>query len=81
MSNELENKLDQIKGKLKETAGKLTDSETLELKGKVDNIAARLAETASNTGNEIKEKAASELNDLLDTLEKKLDIAKNKDKK
>jgi uncharacterized protein YjbJ (UPF0337 family) len=81
MSNDLEKKLDQVKGKLKETAGKITDSETLELKGKVDRIAAKLSETASDTGEEVKQKVASELNDLLDTLEQKLNKAKNKDTK
>lgn len=79
MSNDLEQKLEQVKGKLKETAGKITDSETLELKGKVDRIAAKLSETASDTGKEVKQKAASELNDLLDALEQKLN--KNKDTK
>jgi uncharacterized protein YjbJ (UPF0337 family) len=81
MANDLEKKLEQVKGRLKEAAGKITDSETLELKGKVEQIASKLSETASDTGKEIKQKTAAELNDLLETLEQKLDKAKNKDNK
>ena len=61
MANDLEKKLEQVKGRLKEAAGKITDSETLELKGKVEQIASKLSETASDTGKEIKQKTAAEL--------------------
>lgn len=80
MKNDIEKKLDQVTGKIKETAGKLTDSERLELEGKVERLTAKLSEAASEEGKAIQEKIAEKANDLLDQLDKKLDTAKNKDK-
>lgn len=80
MKNDIEKKLDQVTGKIKETAGKLTDSERLELEGKVERLTVKLSEAASEEGKAIQEKIAEKANDLLDQLDKKLDAAKNKDK-
>ncbi|MEO6470265.1 MAG: CsbD family protein [Aeromicrobium sp.] len=40
MDDKLENTVDDLKGKAKETAGKATDDESLESEGKADQVVA-----------------------------------------
>lgn len=40
-------KMDQMKGRLKEAAGALTDDESLKREGKLDQVAGKVKETAA----------------------------------
>ena len=67
----LENKLDQAKGRMKETAGQIVGSQELELEGKAQRMAGKLA--GAQAGRDIRRKAAQKANGLLDRLDEKLD--------
>ncbi len=40
-------KMDQVKGRIKEAAGALTDDESLKREGKLDQVAGKVKETAA----------------------------------
>lgn len=50
-------KTDQVKGRIKEAAGVLTDNERLKRKGKVDQVAGRVKEAAENLVDKVKKTA------------------------
>ena len=58
----VENAKDKIIGELKETVGKVTGNEELELKGKIQSSKSEIKEKAG----EIKEGIAEKINDVLD---------------
>jgi uncharacterized protein YjbJ (UPF0337 family) len=78
MKNDIEKKLEQAKGNVKETTGKIIGSEQLELEGKLKKLGGKLSEAGSEIGENIKEKTAGKVNDLLDDLQDKVDKKKNK---
>jgi len=59
----LEGGLDNLKGKVKETAGVLTNDRSLENEGKLDQIKGKIKDVAGNVREGIK--------DTLDNLDKK----------
>ena len=63
---------DKFSGKAKETVGKVTGNEQLELKGKIQAANADIKENMSieNKVDEIKEKIAEKINDKLDEKKK-----------
>lgn len=65
--DKLENAKDKAMGEIKETVGKVTDSEQLELKGKVQSAKSDFAGKVDD----VKETVAGKINDAVD---------KNKDK-
>jgi uncharacterized protein YjbJ (UPF0337 family) len=58
----IENAKDKIIGEVKETAGKITDNEELELKGKIQSSKSDIKEKAE----EVKEGIAEKINDAID---------------
>jgi uncharacterized protein YjbJ (UPF0337 family) len=48
-------KTDQIKGRIKEAAGVLTDNDRLKRKGKFDQVVGKVKETAENAVDKMKE--------------------------
>lgn len=57
MKEELENGMNKIVGKAKETVGKMTDSVDLEFKGKMQSIKADIGNKVEDMKDEMKEKA------------------------
>jgi uncharacterized protein YjbJ (UPF0337 family) len=49
-------KMDQIKGRIKEAAGVLTDDESLKREGQVDQVVGKVKETAAGVAEKVKEK-------------------------
>ena len=62
MKNELENGKDKIIGKIKETAGDITDDDELEFKGKLQTMKADIG----NKVEDMKDAVLDKANDLLD---------------
>ncbi len=58
----LNNSKDRLMGKLKETAGKLTDNEEMEFRGKLQNMKSEIGEKLED----IKEDVLEKSNDLID---------------
>lgn len=61
------NKLQDVKGKVKETVGRATDDEDLENEGKADQVTASIkdvGETVKDVGEKVKD-AASEIKDAV----------------
>jgi uncharacterized protein YjbJ (UPF0337 family) len=59
-------KMDQVKGRIKEAAGVLTDDESLKREGQVDQVVGKVKETAAKVAKKVKEtveKAADTLKD------------------
>ena len=59
-------KMDQVKGRIKEAAGVLTDDESLEREGQRDQVVGKVKETAAKVAKKVKktvEKAADTLKD------------------
>jgi uncharacterized protein YjbJ (UPF0337 family) len=52
-------KTDQIKGRIKEAAGVLTDNDRLKRKGKFDQVVGKVKETAENAVDKMKESLTS----------------------
>lgn len=50
----LEDKLDQVKGAVKENAGKLTDDKQMQTEGAVENTVAKVKDAADSVVNDIK---------------------------
>ena len=50
----LEDKLDQVKGAVKENAGKLTDDKQMQAEGAVENTVAKVKDAADSVVNDIK---------------------------
>ena len=76
----LDDKLDQVKGAVKENVGKLTGDKKLEAEGAVENTAAKVKDAAHDVAEDLK-KAAE---DVKDAIEGTIDGVKNiinKDKK
>ena len=53
----LEDKLNQVKGALKENAGKLTGDKQLEAEGTIENTVAKVKDTANTVAEDIKKTA------------------------
>ena len=49
-------KTDQIKGRIKEAAGVLTDDDRLKREGKLDQVVGKVKETAARVAKKVKEK-------------------------
>ena len=62
MKDELENGKDRVIGKIKETTGKFTDSEELELKGKLQSMKADMG----NRVEDMKENVLDKVNKIID---------------
>jgi len=56
-STAMSGKTDQIKGRIKEAAGVLTDNERLKRKGKLDQVVGKVKETAEKAVDKMKETA------------------------
>lgn len=67
--NKIDNKLDRIEGKIKETVGKVTNSEDLELKGKLKVIKSDMM----SKGEELKENVQAKANDFIDKMREEKD--------
>lgn len=67
--NKIDNKLDRIEGKIKETVGKVTDSEDLELKGKLKVIKSDM----TTKGEALKENVQAKANDFIDKMKEEKD--------
>lgn len=52
-------KTDQIKGRIKEAAGVLTDNDRLKRKGKLDQVVGKVKETADKAVDEMKDALTS----------------------
>jgi len=48
-------KMDQMKGRLKEAAGVLTDDDHLKREGKLDQVVGKVKETADRAANKMKD--------------------------
>ena len=55
----LDDKLDQVKGAVKENVGKLTDDKQMEAEGVVENTVAKVKDAANDIADDVK-KAADE---------------------
>lgn len=64
MNHKINNQINQMSGKVKETAGKMVHSDQLELKGKLQTMGSEISEK----GEEIKEKAANKANEIIDKI-------------
>lgn len=62
LKNELNNEKDKIIGKIKETAGKITNNDELEFKGKAQSIKGDIGSKTED----IKNKAVEKANNLID---------------
>jgi uncharacterized protein YjbJ (UPF0337 family) len=60
--SKIDNKLDRLEGKIKESIGKATNQEDLELEGKLKIIKSDMA----SKGEELKEKVQAKANDFID---------------
>jgi uncharacterized protein YjbJ (UPF0337 family) len=49
-------KMDQIKGRIKEAAGVLTDDDRLKREGKLEQVVGKVKETAARIAEKVKEK-------------------------
>ncbi|KAB1438670.1 CsbD family protein [Candidatus Galacturonibacter soehngenii] len=67
----INNKLDKLAGTIKENTGKALESEWMEMEGKLQRKKGEIADTALEFGENIKEKASSKVNDILDKIDKK----------
>jgi uncharacterized protein YjbJ (UPF0337 family) len=48
-------KMDQVKGRIKEAAGVLTDDESLKREGQLDQVVGKVKETAAGVAEKVKE--------------------------
>lgn len=62
--DKLENGMNKMMGKVKETAGKMTDMEDMELKGKLQGMKADVG----NKMEDMKEEVLDKANDLMDKM-------------
>jgi uncharacterized protein YjbJ (UPF0337 family) len=58
-STAMSGKTDQIKGRIKEAAGVLTDNDRLKRKGKLDQVVGKVKETAEKAVDKMKESLTS----------------------
>lgn len=65
------NKLNEIKGTVKENTGKALKSEWMEMEGKIQRKKGEIAESAMEFGENMKEKASAKVNNFLDKIDKK----------
>ena len=70
----LEDKLDQVKGAVKENAGKLTDDKQMEAEGVVENTVAKVKDAANDIADDVKKAA----DDAKDAVEGAVDAVKEK---
>lgn len=66
--------VDQGKGEVKETVGKVTGDEKLEAEGKKDKVLGKLKEAAED----VKDKVAEKAGDVKDAIEDKVDDLKDR---
>jgi uncharacterized protein YjbJ (UPF0337 family) len=52
----MSSKIDQVKGRIKEVAGVLTDNESLKREGQLDQVVGKVKETAARVVEKVKEK-------------------------
>lgn len=62
--SKIDQKMDRLEGKMKETIGKVTNQEDLELKGKLKVLKSDI----SSKGEEFINKASEKANDLIDRM-------------
>lgn len=62
--NKFDNKLDRLEGKVKETVGKATNQEDLELEGKLKILKSDMV----LKGEDLKEKVQAKANDFIDKI-------------
>lgn len=67
----INNKMDKVKGTIKESTGKVFDSEWLEMEGKIQKKRGEITEAAVEFGENVKEKAAAKVNNIIDKMDKK----------
>ena len=72
-------KTDQIKGKVQETVGKVTDNEQLEANGKAEEIKDKASEKADDLGDTIKEKTGELKDKVTGVFNKLVDKVDGKD--
>lgn len=75
--NKLKEMKDKVVGNVKEATGKLIDDEELELKGKVQKGVGEAREAAGDVSDKLKDKK----DDLVDSVNKKIDEAEETIKK
>jgi uncharacterized protein YjbJ (UPF0337 family) len=62
----MDGKMDQIKGRIKEAAGAITDDDRLKREGELDQVVGKMKETAAKVAENVKktvERAADTLKD------------------
>lgn len=59
-------KVDQVKGRIKEAAGVLTDDESLKREGQLDQVVGQVKETAARVAEKVKEKVEKAADALKD---------------
>ena len=62
--DQVEGRLDQAKGKVKELAGKVIDNDRLEAKGKADQVSGKVQAGYGDTKEAVKDKAKDIVNKL-----------------
>lgn len=76
---QMTDKTDQIKGKVQETVGKVTDDQQLEAKGKAEEIKGKASEKADDLGDTIKEKTGELKDKVAGVFNKLVDKVDGKD--
>lgn len=73
LKDKMENAKDKIVGEIKETTGKISGNEQLELKGKIQSSKADFEKKIDikHTVNDVKENLAGKVNDMMDHKKKK----------
>lgn len=64
----LEDKLNQVKGAVKENAGKLTGDKKLEVEGVVEKTAAKVKDVANDVAEDVKDAVEGAINGLKNAL-------------
>lgn len=67
----INNKFDKLAGTIKENTGKVLESEWMEMEGKLQRKKGEITESALEFGENIKEKASSKVNKILDKMDEK----------
>lgn len=67
--SKLDNKLDRLEGNIKESVGKATNQEDLELEGKLKVLKSDMV----SKGEELKEKAQAKANNFIDKMREEKD--------
>lgn len=57
-------KIDQVKGRIKEAAGVITDNDRLKREGKLDQVVGKVKETAAEIAEKVKNKVEKAANSM-----------------